>query len=160
MNCFLVVIYFGLIIMFISLPFLQPVPTGGLSTVLGALIGVLGAQLAFKRESVWLPKFIEKRQLEEKTGQKLIVVAEKFFRLAEKIVRPRLKWIADSRPDRTPTPSKELCPGRALRRSIARRSRRQPSALPVVRRADWLHSTRPSGSAASSSLCPSRVDRP
>ena len=86
---------FGLLILFISLPFLQPVPTGGLSTILGSLIVLLGCQLALKRETVWLPAFIEKKMLEEKTGQRLIRTADKFLGMVEKFVRPRLHWIAN-----------------------------------------------------------------
>lgn len=85
---------FGLIVIFICLPFLQPLPMGGLSTVLGPFVALLGVQLARGRKELALPSWISKRRLEAKTVHLLLGAARWFFGLAEKISRPRWRALA------------------------------------------------------------------
>jgi len=85
---------FGLIILFLCLPFLQPLPMAGLSTAFGAIILVLGIQLILKRSSVWIPRFVANRELSEKAGHLLLDAATKFFKFIETFVKPRLGFIA------------------------------------------------------------------
>lgn len=89
---------FGLIVIFICLPFLQPLPLGGLSTVLGPFVALLGVQLARGRKELALPAWISKRRLEAKTIHLLLGAARAFFALAEKVARPR--WSALARSER------------------------------------------------------------
>ncbi len=85
---------FGLLVVFICLPFLQPLPMGGLSSVLGPLVALLGARLALGRKELVLPGWIGSRRLEPRTIHLLLTAARTFFRLAEKVARPRLQGLA------------------------------------------------------------------
>lgn len=87
---------FGLIVIFICLPFLQPLPLGGLSTVLGPFVALLGVQLARGRKEMSLPSWIGERRLETKTILLLLGAARWFFGLAEKVARPRWRALAAS----------------------------------------------------------------
>ncbi len=87
---------FGLLIFIFSVPFIQPVPTGGLSSALGALIALLGVQLSMHKKSVWLPDWIQKTKLEPKTAKFLIGSAEKFFSFVERFIHPRLRIFCKS----------------------------------------------------------------
>jgi hypothetical protein len=85
---------FGLIVIFICLPFLQPLPMGGLSTVLGPFVALLGVQLARGRRELTLPSWIARRRLEAKTIHLLLGAARWFFGLAGKVSRPRWRALA------------------------------------------------------------------
>ena len=85
---------FGLIVVFVCLPFLQPFPLAGLSTVLGAFISLLGAQLLRGRKELRLPDWIARRRIEENTLHLLLGVARRFFALADKVARPRWRALA------------------------------------------------------------------
>ena len=87
---------FGLIVVFICLPFLQPLPLGGLSTVLGPFVALLGVQLARGRKELDLPGWIEERRIETRTVHLLLGAARWFFGLAEKVSRPRWRGLARS----------------------------------------------------------------
>ncbi|MEK7234561.1 MAG: exopolysaccharide biosynthesis protein [Elusimicrobiota bacterium] len=87
---------FGLIVIFICLPFLQPLPMGGLSTVFGPFVALLGVQLARGRKEIRLPSWISRRRLETKTIHLLLGAARTFFVLAEKASRPRWRALARS----------------------------------------------------------------
>lgn len=87
---------FALVVIFICLPFLQPLPLGGLSTVLGPFVAILGVQLARGRKELRLPAWIADRRLELKTIRLLLGGARTFFSLAEKAARPRWKALARS----------------------------------------------------------------
>jgi hypothetical protein len=87
---------FGLLMFIFAVPFIQPVPTAGLSTALGALILLMGVQLSLRRRSVWLPGWIERKIIDEKTARFLIRAAEKFFAFIEKFIHPRLSLFCKS----------------------------------------------------------------
>lgn len=80
---------FGLVVIVVCLPFLQPVPLGGLSTVLGPYVALQGFRLCRGDKELHLPGWIARRRLEEKTLQLLLGLARRFFALAEKFSRPR-----------------------------------------------------------------------
>lgn len=84
---------FGLIIFILCLPFVQPIPSGGLSAVFGSAILFLGVQLTLQRKTIWLPEFVGKRKINQKMTNVLILAAEKSFAFLEKFVRPRFKKI-------------------------------------------------------------------
>jgi len=85
---------FGLIVIFVSMPFLQPIPLAGLSTVLGVFIALQGVQLMRGKEEPHLPSWIAHRRLEERTLHLLLGAARRFFALADKFSRPRLRGLA------------------------------------------------------------------
>ncbi len=82
---------FGLTVIVMCLPFLQPVPMGGLSTVLGPLVALLGVRLCRGEKELRLPAWIGRRRVEEKTLQILLGAARRFFAVAETFCRPRLQ---------------------------------------------------------------------
>src|SRR5688500_2087906 len=88
----------GLLVIFVCLPFLQPFPLGGLSTIFGPFIALQGVQLARRESAYPLPAWIAARRLEARTLQLLLGAARRFFGLAEKVVRPR--WRAFAAQDR------------------------------------------------------------
>jgi len=83
---------FGLLIFILAAPFVQPIPTGGLSMALGSLIALLAAQRFLGRTHVWLPQWIEKTPIDEKAARLFISSAEKCFRFLEKFIHPRMSW--------------------------------------------------------------------
>lgn len=85
---------FGLLVIFVCLPFLQPLPMGGLSTVLGPFVALMGVQLARGRKELTLPAWIAGRRLEAKTIHLLLGAARTFFHVAEKVSRPRWRALA------------------------------------------------------------------
>lgn len=86
----------GLIVIFVCLPFLQPLPMGGLSSVVGPFIAYQGLQLARRRKEAALPAWISERRLEARTLQLLLGAARRFFSLADKVSRPRWRALAGS----------------------------------------------------------------
>lgn len=87
---------FGLLIFIFAVPFIQPVPSGGLSTAFGSLILLLGLQLSLHRKTVWLPAWLNRTQVDEKTGRFLISAAKKFFGFIERFVHPRFRLFCKS----------------------------------------------------------------
>lgn len=87
---------FGLIVIFVCLPFLQPLPLGGLSSVLGPFIALIGVQVARRRDELALPAWIAGRRLEARTIHLLFGAARTFFALAERFSRPRWRALARS----------------------------------------------------------------
>lgn len=85
---------FGLLIIFVCLPFLQPLPLAGLSTVLGAFIAHQGIRLVRRRSEPSLPAWIADRRLEARTVHLLLGAARRFFSLADRVSRPRWRGLA------------------------------------------------------------------
>ena len=87
---------FGLVVIVVCLPFLQPVPMGGLSTVVGPFVALQGLRLFRGEKELRLPAWIARRRLEEKTLQVLLGVARRFFTVAEKFSRRRWRVLLAS----------------------------------------------------------------
>lgn len=85
---------FTLLVVFLCLPFLQPVPLAGLSTVIGLYLAVAGVQHAAGRSSPWMPRWLQGRRLEERWLRRLLGLAERFFAFVERFSRPRLSALA------------------------------------------------------------------
>jgi hypothetical protein len=85
---------FALLVVFLCLPFLQPVPLAGLSTAVGLYLAFAGVQHAGGRGVPWLPAWLAAKRLEERHVQGLLGLAERFFTLVEKVARPRLQPLA------------------------------------------------------------------
>lgn len=86
---------YGLILIFVCLPFLQPIPLGGLSSLVGPFVFVMGVQLALHRPRPWLPGWISRRTLDQRLLGILLGAARRFFGLVERFARPR--WCALAR---------------------------------------------------------------
>jgi hypothetical protein len=73
----------------LSVPFLQPIPLPGVSTLFGLAVAAVGLQLAIDRPP-WLPRRLADRPLPRHTFVRLAHGAERLFRRFEHLVRPRL----------------------------------------------------------------------
>src|SRR4051812_17850040 len=69
-------------------PFLQPVPIPMLSTALGAVVVVLGVQLARAR-SARLPKRLDEYAVSAATVRRICAAGQTLLRRAEHLIRPR-----------------------------------------------------------------------
>lgn len=79
----------GILIVFLSLPFLQPIPLAGLGTPVGLLLVALGARLVHGRETAALPRFVCARRLEGPAVERLLAASERLLRGFERVARPR-----------------------------------------------------------------------
>jgi hypothetical protein len=86
---------FSLIIGFLVLPFLFPMPPG-LSGVMGAGCFFLGMQMALGRTSPWLPSSVARFQFPRALSQQLLKNVRRILILLEKIMRPRWQPIANN----------------------------------------------------------------
>jgi hypothetical protein len=81
----------ALLVFFLSLPFLQPVPLLGLSTPVGAAIAILGAMMALGRPP-WLPQRYLDRELPAHTVVRIARAGQSLLRRAERFIKPRGQW--------------------------------------------------------------------
>lgn len=86
---------FSLVITLLVLPFLFPMPPG-LTGPLGAGCLLLAIQMAMGRRSPWLPKRVAEYKFPRWFVLQLLQNLKKVTGLLEKIVRPRLTWLAES----------------------------------------------------------------
>lgn len=80
------------LITFLILPFLQPIPLLGLSTPFGILIMSVGV-LAYLRKPPWIPKNWAQKRISAKTVSKIAEGSEKVFEKLTKILHPRMKFL-------------------------------------------------------------------
>ncbi len=80
----------AVLVLFLCLPFLQPIPIPGVSTPLGFLIGIV-AFFLYLRRPPWLPKKFERLKLSADVVLKVSEVAEKIWTYVSKIVKER--WV-------------------------------------------------------------------
>lgn len=81
---------FGFICFVHTLPFLQPLSLGPISTAAGASLMALGAQMLRGRTTPWLPDRINSLNLHGKFWRILITTAEKALQVGRRMTRPRL----------------------------------------------------------------------
>jgi len=77
---------------FLILPFLQPIPLPGLSTPFGILI-VTVAVLAFFKKPPWIPKKWSQRKITASIVLRIAEGSEKVFEKLTKILHPRMKFL-------------------------------------------------------------------
>lgn len=83
-----------LVIILLCLPFIQPIPLPGVSTVLGVVIVLMAIARALDR-SPRLPKFIGDRAFPPNFGAKVLGGSIKFLQFLERWVKPRGdSWIS------------------------------------------------------------------
>ncbi|MBI3881516.1 MAG: exopolysaccharide biosynthesis protein [Verrucomicrobia bacterium] len=88
-----------LLIVLLCLPFVQPIPLPGFSTVLGVVIIFLAYRLVFP-EPRGLPRFIGDRVLPPGFQIRVVNGSIRFLRWVEKVVRPRRTVWLQTRPAR------------------------------------------------------------
>jgi hypothetical protein len=82
----------GLIVIVLSLPFLQPIPLFGLSTVFGAVMMVVGVAMA-RNSRPWIPQSVGRREIPASTVGHLCHGGRKLAAFVERFVRPRGRWL-------------------------------------------------------------------
>lgn len=88
---------FGFILFIHTLPFLQPLSLGPISTAAGASMMALGGQMIQGREIPWLPERINHLNLHGKFWRILITTAEKALQVGRRLTRPRLSGLVHGR---------------------------------------------------------------
>jgi hypothetical protein len=83
---------FNLLLLFIALPFITPIPTPGVSIPFGMVIAIIGARLALGREP-WLPRRLLHRELPPRLLNGVLNAGGRVLRFLEKFLRPRLLFI-------------------------------------------------------------------
>lgn len=73
----------------VTMPFLFPVPTMGLSIPAGTALAIYGFCVATGRQP-WLPQFLLKRELSAKAIDKMVGFAAKWSKRIERFLKPRL----------------------------------------------------------------------
>lgn len=84
----------AIIILFLCLPFMQPIPIPGLSTPLGLLI-ILVALFLFRERPPWLPRRFEQHKISAQVVIKTSEVAENIWKRVSKLVRARYVFFHD-----------------------------------------------------------------
>ena len=84
---------FGLLLIILALPSALPVPAAGYSTPFGIIIILLGAQMLSGRAVPALPQRARRVTLGPRMAGRMLGAAESFFRRAEHLIRPRLRWV-------------------------------------------------------------------
>ncbi len=82
----------SLILLFLSLPFCQPLQIPGLSTPFGLAIAFIGLRIAFGKR-VWLPKRLLAKTITPHVLQKIIGKTLWLVRKAKHLAHPRLTWL-------------------------------------------------------------------
>jgi hypothetical protein len=87
----------GILAFVLCLPFMQPIPLAGLSTIMGLVISGLGLMLAFNIPP-WVPSRIANKKISAELLIKIHEVGHKLLCRVEKFVKPRGQWLRESRP--------------------------------------------------------------
>ena len=82
---------FGAIMLFIGLLNLLPLPPGG-TTISGAPLLILSAQLMFGRDVLWLPRWMCRASVSRPNFRKGLKKALPWLERAERLTRPRVAW--------------------------------------------------------------------
>lgn len=84
-----------LLLMFLALPFCQPIPLPGLSTPLGLIIAIIGVRLALGHKP-WLPQRLLDTRLSPKLFAKIFALTQRIVRWFERFLRPRMLHVTAS----------------------------------------------------------------
>lgn len=76
------------LILFLVLPFLQPVPMFGLSTIFGVLMGTVSI-LAYLKKPPFVPKSWQNKKLKKDIVIRIAEISEKFFSKIDKLLKRR-----------------------------------------------------------------------
>jgi hypothetical protein len=86
----------GLIVIVLSIPFLQPIPMFGLSTILGVVMMVVGLAI-FLEKAAWVPVRLARRTIPSSLVVAICHGGRKVFKFLEKFIRPRGTFLHEGR---------------------------------------------------------------
>jgi hypothetical protein len=86
----------GLIVIVLSIPFLQPIPMFGLSTILGVVMMVVGLAIFLER-AAWVPERLARRSIPSSLVVAICHGGRKVFAFLEKFIRPRGSFLYQGR---------------------------------------------------------------
>ena len=81
---------FGVLMAFLCLPFLTPIPFPVASVPFGLALFILGCQIAIRRNRPWLPHKLMSWRLPQRFGTKLISFVARILHPLERVIHPRL----------------------------------------------------------------------
>lgn len=84
---------YGILLLVLTLPTLIPIPTPGLSAILGAPLTLITFQLMLGLETPWLPKFIARRRINRNHLRRVCTWVIPYLEKLERIIRPRLNFL-------------------------------------------------------------------
>lgn len=82
----------AVVLLFLCLPFLQPIPLPGLSTPFGLLIAMT-AFFQMLGKPLWIPSAWKSRPLPRKAVRKTAEFFERIFERLRRILHPRARWM-------------------------------------------------------------------
>jgi hypothetical protein len=91
---------YGALLFVFAVPNALPINAPGISTVLGAPLLFLAAQLILGPRAPWLPRFVMARSLQRPSFARAMAVAVPWIQRAERLLRPRLQLLASRGFDR------------------------------------------------------------
>jgi len=84
---------YGILLLVVTLPTLIPIPTPGLSAVLGAPLTLITFQLMLGLETPWLPKFVARRSINREHLRRICTWVIPYIEKLERIISPRLNFL-------------------------------------------------------------------
>ena len=84
----------SLVLIFLSLPFCQPIPIPGLSTLFGVVVAFLGLRMAFGKGSL-LPQSMLSKKIPSKPTRKIIEKSRQLIDKLRPFIRPRLQVLCE-----------------------------------------------------------------
>lgn len=85
----------ALILIFLSLPFCQPIQIPGFSTLFGIVIVIIGLRMALGKKHIWLPKRILQKTISSEVVQKIVKKSLVLMNSIRRFAYPRLSWLCD-----------------------------------------------------------------
>lgn len=89
------------LLLFLSLPFCQPLQIPGMSTPFGIIIALIGLRSAVRR-GVFLPKSLLNKKISSKVIDSIVTKSLWIVRKIKPFVHPRLRWICQNPVMRVP----------------------------------------------------------
>ncbi len=89
------------LLLFLSLPFCQPIQIPGMSTPFGIVIALIGLRMAF-RHGVLLPKYILHKPISSRVINTIVTKSLWLLGKIKRLVHPRFQWICQHPATRIP----------------------------------------------------------
>ena len=88
---------FAVVLAVLLFPSALPIPTGGVTHVFELVAALVAVQMVVGRRELWLPKWMARHELGEKLTEKGIPAIIRRVRWFERLARPRLARLLDTR---------------------------------------------------------------